>query len=374
MGSQPSTDITMSSVSLTINDSTANASDTCVTLTSSSFLPASTTSKSQRALVFTALPDELVAMCYASLSATDLVALEHVSRRLRHLIVYDSMCWKRCTEDRWGQLSSNSAILGAAARHAGTWKQLYSEKALGDRQNAPWHILSKSETLAILDIIKGEKTSVPARVCWPTVTNPDPVPSSPPKDSVSPLPSSSPVSVMTDNVSLETLSVVLLIDASSSVTDEDFDCMKSFALELVENLRASHPEAFVAVVQFNQHPKVEVGLTNVCKSKLSMSIENMEQLMGSTDIAAPIRRARQMLGEDDVRPGDKAIVLLTDGQTHADELRESEREAQRASAEVGARLYTLGVGRDIDEVGLGRVASGSNGGMHFTLRRLVPSK
>lgn len=313
-------------------------------------------------------------MCYADLSAADLVALEHVSRRLRHLIAYDPVCWKRCTETRWGHLSSNSAILSAAARHAGTWKQLYSEKALNDRKNAPWLTLSKSETSAILDIIKGEKIPASAPAYWPMVTNSDPFPSSPPKDGVAPLPTSSPVSVMTNNTPVETLSVVLLIDASSSVTDEDFDAMKKFALALVENLRSSHPEAFVAVVQFNQHPKVEVGLTNVCKSKLSTSIENMEQLMGSTDIAAPIRRARQMLGEDEVRPGDKAIVLLTDGQTHADELRESEREAQKASEEVGARLYTLGVGRDIDEVGLGRVASGSDGGMHFTLRRLVPSK
>lgn len=325
-----------------------------------------------KGLALTALPDELIAMCYADLSATDLVALEHVSRRLRHLIAYDSVCWKRCTESRWSYLTSNSVLLPAAARHAGTWKQLYSEKAVCETSHAPWLTLCKSETMAIFDIIKADDTAPDSTVCWPMSMD-HPVPSSPPKDSTAPISSASPVSVMTTGTPASTLSVVLLIDASSSVTDDDFDAMKSFSRALVDNLRSTHPESAVAVVQFNQHPKVEVSLTNVCKSKLSTSIENMEQLMGSTDIAAPIRRARQILTED-AAPGDRAIVLLTDGQTHADELQESEQEARKASEEVGARLYTLGVGRDIDEFGLGRVAAGSEGGMHFTLRCLVSAK
>lgn len=335
--------------------------------------PESNTRSKLSTLDFTSLPDELIGMCYADLTAPDLVALELVSQRLRHLIAYDAVCWKRCTENRWGYLTNNSAILPAAARHAGTWKQLYSEKARTDKEKTPWLTLCKSETRAILDIIKGEPVDRSPPAYWPMTTDtPEGTPSSPPEDSVIRV-TASPVSVISGTSPVSGLSVVLLIDASSSVTDDDFDTMKDFAKSLVANLRASHPESCVAVVQFNQHPKVEVRLTNVCKAKLINSIEGMEQLMGSTDIAAPIRRARQMLTED-ASPGDRAIVLLTDGQTHADELQESEREARKASEEVGARLYTLGVGRDIDEVGLGRVADGSEGGMHFTLRRLVPSK
>lgn len=265
----------------------------------------------------------------------------------------------------------------AAATHAGSWKHLYSEKAMADAAHAPWMSLCKSETAAILDIIKGKNTIQPVDMCWPISIDPlpasSPVPSSPPKVQKSLMESSSPVSVISGPPHLSSFSVVLLIDASSSVTDDDFGAMKKFARALVDNLRETHPDACVGVIQFNQHPKVEVSLTNVCKSRLSTSIDSMEQLMGSTDIAAPIRRARQMLSEEAI-PGDRAIVLLTDGQTHADELQESEREAGKASEQVGATLYTLGVGRDIDEIGLGRVASGSEGGMHFTLRRMVSSK
>lgn len=364
MGAQPSTDVTMTPASL---QQYSNQSGNL-----SLYNPPVAAQFGRPSLAFTSLPDELIAMCYADLSASDLVALEHVSLRLHRLIAYDSVCWKRCTENRWGHLSSNSVMLAAAAKHAGTWKQLYSEKALSEKENTPWLTLCKSETSAILDIIRGENSAPLGPAYWPMMTNTQVTPSSPPEDPVLRV-SSSPVSVMPGTSPVSSLSVVLLVDASSSVTDDDFDAMKSFARALVENLRQSHPESSVAVVQFNQHPKVEVPLTNVRMTKLSTSIENMEQLMGSTDIAAPIRRARQILTED-AGPGDRAIVLLTDGQTHADELQESEREARKASEEVGARLYTLGVGRDIDEVGLGRVAAGSEGGMHFTLRRLIPSK
>lgn len=364
MGSQASTDVIMMPVSQSSEE------EACADVQTVSPAPNPT---SGTKLDFTSLPDELIAMCYADLSAADLVALELVSKRLRHLIAYDAVCWRRCVENRWGYLTCNYSILAAAARHAGTWKQLYSEKARIDKEKTPWLTLCKSETLAVLDIIKGENPVQKTPTYWPMNTDtPDATPSSPPEDSVLRV-SSSPVSVISGSYPTSCLSVVLLIDASSSVTDDDFDTMKDFSKSLVENLRTSHPDACVALVQFNQHPKVEVRLTNVCKTKLTNSIENMEQLMGSTDIAAPIRRARQILAEE-ASPGDRAIVLLTDGQTHADELQESEREARKATEEVGARLYTLGVGRDIDEIGLGRVADGSEGGMHFTLRRLVPAK
>lgn len=320
----------------------------------------------------TTLPDEIISMCYANLPANDLVALEYVSHRLHQLIAYDAVCWRRCVQARWGSLSSNSAILPSAARHAGTWKQLYSQKARTDKANSPWLTLCDSETAAILDVIKGTNSGMNESSYWNRAIEAEP--GSPPKDrTVSMGASSSPVSVMT-GVCRRVLSVVLLVDASSSVTDDDFESMKKFSRALVDELRVSQPEAMVGLVQFNQHPKVEVGLTNVCKAKLATAIDGMEQLMGSTDIAAPIRKARQILKEDEVSEGERVIVLLTDGQTHADELQESEREAKKAYEEVGARLFTLGVGRDIDESGLGRVAAASEGGMHFTLRRLVPSK
>lgn len=351
-----------------------------------------------RDLNLTALPDELIAMCYAGLPASDLVTLELVSPRLHTLIANDGLCWKNCTLLRWRRMFANPSILPAAARHARSWKNFYSEKAVYHLKYTPWLVATPSETRAIIDIITTvdstpeAASSSPSKVSDPTEDKPQhstplSVPATPPTavastimaatpPPVSVTSSASPVSVMPvpPPAASASLSVVLLIDASSSVTDDDFNCMKSFCKKLVSAL-CSQPHqscvnASIALVQFNQQPRIELSLTAAQKPKVMATIDAMEQLMGSTDIAAPIRRARQMLLED-AAPGDRAIILLTDGQTHADELNESEREVRKAAEEAGARVYTLGVGRDIDETGLARVAAGSPGGMYFTLRRFV---
>jgi uncharacterized protein YegL len=170
--------------------------------------------------------------------------------------------------------------------------------------------------------------------------------------------SGSPCSVMQS--SPESLSVVLLMDGSSSVTEEDFNAMKAFCVQLVTSLRETHSDATVAVLQFNQYPKVHAPLTQVESGTLESCIMSIQQAMGSTDCCAPIRRARQMLAEGEAGHGEKAIVLLTDGQTHTDELREAEKEARQAALDSGARLFTLGVGRDVDESGLKRIAGGTS--------------
>jgi uncharacterized protein YegL len=170
--------------------------------------------------------------------------------------------------------------------------------------------------------------------------------------------SGSPCSVLPSTG--QSLSVVLLMDGSSSVTEDDFNAMKTFCVQLVASLRATHADASVAVLQFNQYPKVHAPLTRVDTGALESVIISIQQAMGSTDCCAPIRRGRQMLAEAEVGVGEKAIVLLTDGQTHSDELREAEREARQAALDSGARMFTLGVGRDVDESGLRRIAGSTN--------------
>lgn len=195
-------------------------------------------------------------------------------------------------------------------------------------------------------VIKGEATPTPAR-------------GSPARSIHSGVHAGSPCSVFATGGHPGVLNVVLLIDGSSSVTEDDFSAMKKFSTDLIMSLRETHPDACVALLQFNQYPKVHAGLTCVEKPMAINAVQTMEQMMGSTDIAAPIRRARQMLTEDETGLGEKAIVILTDGQTHSDELREAEREARRAATDSGARLFALGVGRDVDEAGLRLVTQGT---------------
>lgn len=339
----------------------------------------------------TSLPDELIGMCYAGLPASDLIALELVSFRLRALIEKDGLCWRDCVKSRWGKLCANANLLPSAARHAGSWKALYVEKSASYKRYTPWFVACPAETRAMVDIILSVDTSMSERTI---INNPRPLigetkdligePCSPPRSHVTAT-AASPVSVMENTVDCgRALNLIVLIDASSSVTEDDFKSMKLFTHALLSGLRSHFvtEESFIGLLQFNQQPRVELPLTAVSKANVSAVVDDMRQLSGSTDIAAPIRRAREMLveatsSEDGVGPGqhgDHIIVLVTDGQTNANELFESEQESRRAKEQLGATVFTIGVGRDIDQAGLERVAAASKDGTYFTLRRFVHSR
>lgn len=147
------------------------------------------------------------------------------------------------------------------------------------------------------------------------------------------------------------LTVILLLDGSSSVTREDFDAMKDFSRALIHDLHSYRTDASVGIIQFNQSPRTMVPITNVTNDTLLQRVDNMQQLMGSTDIAAPIRSAYEMLRVDGNQGGDSVVLLLSDGQTSTAELEMSQGEARRAAKELGMRLFAFGVGRDVDEIG-----------------------
>eukprot|EP00168_Porphyra_purpurea_P017779 TRINITY_DN630_c0_g1_i1.p3 TRINITY_DN630_c0_g1~~TRINITY_DN630_c0_g1_i1.p3 ORF type:complete len:165 (-),score=59.97 TRINITY_DN630_c0_g1_i1:918-1412(-) len=159
--------------------------------------------------------------------------------------------------------------------------------------------------------------------------------------------------------------------------------MKDFLRSLVSSLRESHPEAQLSLLQFNQTVKRELpGLTPVGPAAM-VAVQSMKQLMGSTDIEKPLATAGSILAAADGGGsgcGDKVILLLSDGQTHMEELAKSEAQVRKAAETCGARFYALGVGRDVDEDGLRRVAAGTlvpdrshlkplQQGAYFTLRR-----
>lgn len=107
----------------------------------------------------------------------------------------------------------------AAARHFGTWKQQYFRRACTDKASSLCLILCDSEIAGIIVLIRGTNSGMNESNCWSRPM--EAVPGRPPKDRiVSVGTSSSAVSVMS-GVCKRVLSVVLLVDASSSVTDDN---------------------------------------------------------------------------------------------------------------------------------------------------------
>lgn len=136
-------------------------------------------------------------------------------------------------ERRWSS-SANAEILETASLLAGGWKRLYMEKHLSEIRRAPWIVPSKSELEAMLEIIKGDCSVLPEGSpvgvyqtndmhIFPSQaysTKHDKLASTECKHEYSP-------AAFTDS-SFPPLSVAILIDGSSSVTEEDFIAMKEF--------------------------------------------------------------------------------------------------------------------------------------------------
>ncbi|GJD12791.1 hypothetical protein Gasu2_68620 [Galdieria sulphuraria] len=304
------------------------------------------------------LPDEIISSLLGHLDAKDLISLEFVSKRFRDIVRSESGQWRSIVQRRWSS-SANAEILETASLLAGGWKRLYMEKHLSEIRRAPWIVPSKSELEAMLEIIKSDCSLFPHgspvgvyqtndmhifsnQAC---VANHDKLATTIYMDD-------SPTSAISDS-SFPPLCIAILIDGSSSVTEEDFIAMKEFCRALLASLRLTHPSSQACIIQFNQYPRVEVGLADVSKPGIMDTVERLEQMMGSTDIAAPIH-----------------------GQTHAEEFELSILEARKAFDELNAAFYAFGVGRDVDEQGLQRIvyasrrsSSYSKGG-YFTLRKL----
>mmetsp|Transcript_39744 Transcript_39744/g.158130 ORF Transcript_39744/g.158130 Transcript_39744/m.158130 type:complete len:380 (-) Transcript_39744:2413-3552(-) len=351
------------------------------------------------------LPNEIVNMCLAELSARDLLHMEmvwnhslfrtvlislaevpsvsqlpvrlcdvifcsQINHRLRDLVLQNNNLWKDKVKLRWG-MQANNSLLEASSVLAGGWKNLYAQKHVSEKRNKPWVVPSDPEIEAILELVRGDSSL--DRVGSP----------------ISLSPTSSVMSEMAPARGLKRgLTVLLLLDGSSSVTREDFDAMKSFTRKLIDNLRERRPDSAVGLIQFNQSPRTIIPICDISED-IPERVDKMQQLMGSTDIAAPIKTAHELLTEDGNFGGDAVVLLLSDGQTSTSELEASQREARSAAELMGVRLFAFGVGRDVDEMGLNRIAASTHieceqlldgtiiperpGGAYLTLRRMERS-
>eukprot|EP00871_Galdieria_phlegrea_P005713 jgi/Galph1/629/GphlegSOOS_G5421.1 len=303
------------------------------------------------------LPDEIISSLLSHLDAKDLISLEFVNKRFRDIVRSESAHWRNIVRKRWS-VSANAEILETASLFAGGWKRLYIEKHLSEMKRAPWIVPSKSELEAILEIIKGDCSMF---------THGSPVGVNQ-MYNMHMFPTQMAATVNDSFIDLAKtegtsygyqapppLCIAILIDGSSSVTEEDFTAMKEFCRALLASLRLTHPVSQASIIQFNQYPRVEAGLSDVSKPGIMDTVEKLEQMMGSTDIATPIRRAHQILATAH-RDSHKVIILMTDGQTHAEEFELSIQEARKSYEELSASFYAFGVGRDVDEQGISNAA------------------
>mmetsp|Transcript_9513 Transcript_9513/g.20058 ORF Transcript_9513/g.20058 Transcript_9513/m.20058 type:complete len:391 (+) Transcript_9513:287-1459(+) len=329
----------------------------------------------------TRLPDDIISCFIQSLSARDLVNLELVNRRMKHVVQNDSLRWRQIVMSHWA--TQPFELMQLASVHAGGWRRLFLEKMITDKTTRPWLSPSVSELDAMVELIVKDVPLAPQFLFEQDSASAEArISSSPPLSPVlgspnrpSPLRSSTTGSIAADFAFLnhsarrETLDVAVsvVIDGSSSVTNASFYAMSAFASSVASALQRTGQDAAVGVIQFNQQPRVELPLTSVHAGLLQQQLCSLEQLMGSTNVPAAVQRGVDMLSGVEARS--RVLLLLTDGHVRLSERQLAETCAAKGAQKLGVRVFALGIGRDIDISGLGHIVSAARSEHAVSLRQ-----
>ncbi|MBP3040684.1 VWA domain-containing protein [Bacillaceae bacterium Marseille-Q3522] len=149
------------------------------------------------------------------------------------------------------------------------------------------------------------------------------------------------------------LAIAFALDSSGSMwwNDPD-DIRKQTAKEFVDKLDDNDT---AAVIDFDHEATVNCNLTNN-KKQIKACIDSIDS-SGGTDIGEGMRYAIDEVKQSDSEV--KYIILLTDGQGYYDESLTQE------AKDLGIVVYTIGLGDDIDEELLTRIAEGTGGKYYY---------
>lgn len=141
------------------------------------------------------------------------------------------------------------------------------------------------------------------------------------------------------------INIVLAIDISSSMLAEDFQPQNRLevARETVKRFLAERTSDRIGIVAFSAEALTQVPLTTDYPV-VSQAVDNLQagQLADGTAIGTAIATAANRLRD---APGkSRVMILLTDGVNNRGSI--NPRDAARAAAVFGIRIYTIGVGTE----------------------------
>ena len=159
--------------------------------------------------------------------------------------------------------------------------------------------------------------------------------------------------------------IVLIIDSSQSMEDNDPSYLRVNAAKFFIGL--ADPNVRIAIVDFNGSAKTFAQLTfadAVGKDQLRRAVDQVDS-DGGTDLFLALWQGFDELARSNYPEAKKAAVMLTDGQnndTAGDPLR-----AVASYVTQGWSVYTIGLGNDIDEALLRKIAGAPAEDRYFSV-------
>ncbi|CAC5421536.1 unnamed protein product [Mytilus coruscus] len=150
----------------------------------------------------------------------------------------------------------------------------------------------------------------------------------------------------TGDFGLAKFDLVIILDSSTSVREENYDTMKQFTKDLLANSDIDGGNVRVGVASFSMRGSINFQLKDYrTKKDVFNAIDKIQYIYGSTNTADAIRlmRADMFTAENGDRPDVKNIaIIITDGVSNINS-QTTIPEAEKAR-DVGIHLYTIGIG------------------------------
>lgn len=167
-----------------------------------------------------------------------------------------------------------------------------------------------------------------------------------------------------EEVQEKPIDLVFVIDSSGSMIDNDpNDFRITGAKQIIDTLKTSDQAAVVgdqgAVVDFDSYASLVQGLTED-KNLLKSAVDRIDS-SGGTNIGAGVSVALNELQNKGRKTSNKVIILLTDGEG-------SYHSSYTTRAkDLGVKIFTIGLGTNIDEGLLKEIAKGTEGDYYHTV-------
>lgn len=157
--------------------------------------------------------------------------------------------------------------------------------------------------------------------------------------------------------------IVLIIDSSGSMEDNDPNDLRKAASKLFIGLASNASDVQIAVVDFDDTAVTRAPLTfaDVQKTQLENAVNRIDS-DGGTDIARGLRQGFEVLSASNTPDAKKAAVLLTDGDDF--EQRTLQTYVGNYVAQ-GWDVYTIGLGVDVNRDLLTRIAEATPEGEYY---------
>jgi len=142
------------------------------------------------------------------------------------------------------------------------------------------------------------------------------------------------------------IDVVIVVDGSASIQSSDWDKALQFTNKLVNGFNVSSDQVEIAVVQFSESARTEIGLSDDAAA-IHTAVSNMNQMQLNTNTHAGFQQAKSIF-DNQGRPtaNGKLMIFLTDGNQNEGFPAKAESDKLKAS---GVTIFGIGVGNQIDK-------------------------